>query len=458
MAGPPLTRRRVLSLAWPVVGAQAATATTGVVDTAVMGRFGDAADLAAVAVAAVAFNFVYWAFGFLRMATTGLTAQAEGAGEDAESRAVLARALVLGAGLGVALVLAFPALRWLALAGFQATAPVEALAAGYLDARILGAPAALMGFAVSGWLLGTGRTRALLAYQLVLNAVNAGLDTAFVAGLGWGPAGIGAGTALAEWGALGFGLLLVRGGLRAPARLLEPGRLLALFAANRDILVRTLALLFSFAWFVNSGARAGTAVLAGNQVLLQFVSVSAFVLDAFAFIAEKEVGEAYGARDPARLRRALRLTTELAFLFGLAFAGSFLLGGAAVIRAFVADPTAREVALAYLPFCAAVPLLGMPAWQLDGAFLGATRGAALRNAGLLAAALYVATDLLLAPRFGNDGIWAAFLCMYVWRALCLGAYWPALVRGAQGPPRSGGLRTRTSLRPVMRRAPRSWKR
>lgn len=437
-----LTRGRVLALAWPVVLAQVATATTGVVDTAVMGRFGSAVDLGAVALAAVTFNFIYWSFGFLRMSTTGLTAQALGAGDRPESRAVLARAALLGAGLGVALLLLAPLLREVALGLFEAEADVEAGAAAYFGARIWGAPAILVGFGISGWLLGAGRTRALLVLQVVLNGVNAALDAWFVAGLNLGPAGIGAGTAIAEWVALAFGLLLVRGDLRGVgrSRVLDRARLRALLAANRDIMIRTLALLFSFAWFVNSAAKVGTAELAGNEVLLQFITVSAFVLDAFAFVTEKEAGEAYGSRDPLRLRRAVRLTSEIAVGFGIAFSALYFFGGARVIEAVVADPAARAAALAYLPFCAAVPLLGVAAWQLDGIFLGTTQGRALRTAGVAAAVLYVATDLVLAPRFGNAGVWTAFLLMYAYRAGGLLMFWPRLVRqaalavGARGRP------------------------
>ena len=429
MAAPPrLTRSHVLALAWPIVLAQAATATTGVVDTVVMGRFGSAVDLAAVSIGAVSISFVYWSFGFLRMSTTGLTAQAEGARDHVESRAVLLRAAVIGLALGVGLILLFPLIRAVALGAFQAEATVELHATGYLNARIWGAPAALIGFAINGWLIGTGRTRALLVLQIVLNGVNAALDTWFVAGLNLGPAGIGAGTAIAEWVALGVGLWMVRSQLRPVAHLFERTRMLALLAANRDLMIRTLALLFSFAWFINSGARAGTAELAGNEVLLQFITVAAFVLDAFAFVAEKEVGEAFGARDPVRLRRAVRLTTEFAFGFGLAFSALYLIGGRVIIEGVVADPAARAAALAFLPFCAVVPLIGMPAWQLDGIFIGTTRGRALRTAGFVAAVLYVAADLILSPRFGNTGVWTAFLLMYVFRALCLGAFWPGLLR------------------------------
>lgn len=422
-----LSRSRALQLAWPIMLAQVATATTGIVDTAVMGRYGTAAELAAVGLAAVVFNFLYWGFGFLRMATTGLTAQADGACDRPETDAILKRALLLGGALGLGLLILSPVLSWAALELFQAEAEVESEAAAYFQARIWGAPAALMLYAVTGWLIGTGRTRALLAVQVGMNAVNAGLDWAFVALLDWGPAGIGAGTAMAEWAALAFGLVIVRASLGPGARLLDPARIAALISANRDIMIRTLALLFSFAWFVNSGAKLGTAPLAGNQVLLQFIAVSAFVLDAFAFVAEKEAGAAYGARDRARLIRAMRMTSELALACGIVFSLMFWLGGAAVIDAFIRDPDARAAALAYLPWCAAVPLIGVAAWQLDGLFLGTTQGPAVRNAGLLAMAAYLATDLMLAPRFGNAGVWTAFLLSYAYRAGALALYWPRLM-------------------------------
>lgn len=423
-----LTRPRALALAWPIMLAQVATATTGIVDTAVMGRFGTAAELAGVGLAAVVFNFLYWGFGFLRMATTGLTAQADGAGETAETNAILKRALLLGGGIGVLILITFPLVSRLALGLFQAEALVEAEAAAYFQARIWGAPAALMGFAITGWLIGTGRTRALLAVQIGMNAVNAGLDFLFVAVFDWGPAGIGAGTAIAEWAALALGLVIVRSALGSGAQLFDRARLAALLSVNRDIMIRTLALLFSFAWFVNSGAQQGIAAMAGNQVLLQFIAVSAFVLDAFAFVAEKEAGAAYGGRDRARLLGAMRVTSELALICGVLFSLLFWLGGGAVIHAFILDPAARDAALAYLPWCAAVPVIGVAAWQLDGLFLGTTQGPAVRNAGMLATAAYVATDLALAPAFGNGGVWAAFLLSYVYRAGALGLYWPRLMR------------------------------
>lgn len=422
-----LTRGRVLALAWPVVLAQVATALTGVVDTAVIGNFGDEIDLAAVAVAAVTFSFLYWGFGFLRMATTGLTAQAMGQGNPGEARTVLMRGLILGGGLGGVVTLAFPLVKLVAMGLFQAEAAVEAGAVSYMDARIWGAPAALMGYATSGWLLGTGRTRALLALQVVLNASNAALDAWFVSAFDWGPAGIGAGTAIAEWLALGVGLWLVRDGLGWVDGLWDRERWIAMATVNRDVMIRTLALLGSFAWFVNAGTRVGSAAVAGNQVLLQFISVSAFVLDAFAFVAEKEIGEAVGAGDRRRFWRAIRLTTELALGFGVLFTLLWGVTGGPVVRAMVADPEARAMALAYLPYCAVAPVLGVAAWQLDGIFLGATQGRALRTSAVIATALYVGLDLALRG-YGNTGVWIAFLASYGFRAVALGAWLPGLSR------------------------------
>ncbi len=423
----------MIRLAIPVMLAQAAIATTSVVDTAVMGLRGTKADLAAVAVASVAFSFIYWAFGFLRMSTTGFVAQALGANDEGRARAVLQRALLLGGILGLLLWSLSHVLPSVAFPPFGVDASVASLASEYFSGRIWGAPALLMSYAITGWLLGTGRTGALLALQIVMNGANAVLDLYFVAELGWGPYGIGVGTAIAEWLALVFGVFLIRGERTVEKGLLDGKALLALFSANRDILIRTLALLFSFAWFVRSGASLGTGTLAGNEVLLQFVAVAAFVLDGFAFVAEKEVGEAFGAHDAARLHRAIRITTELALAIGLVISLAYLLTGSSIITAVIRDPEARQVALHYMPYCALIPLIGVPAWQLDGFFLGATQGAALRTAALISSSSYVFLDWLLRGSLANQGVWLAFLAMYFLRAAALASFLPALFRASNRP-------------------------
>ncbi len=266
-----------------------------------------------------------------------------------------------------------------------------------------------------------------------MNGVNAGLDLYFVAELDWGPYGIGVGTAVAEWVALVFGLFLLRKELRREEGLLQKSELLKLVSANRDILIRTLALLFSFAWFVRSGASMGTEVLAGNEVLLQFVTVAAFVLDGFAFVAEKEIGEAFGAGNAQRLRQAMRVTTELALGVALIISLVYLAVGEPIWRTVVRDADALEVALRFMPYCALIPLLGVPAWQLDGFFLGATQGRALRNAALVSTLGYVALDAILRDAWQNQGVWIAFLGMYALRAGALAWFLPNLLRSIKGP-------------------------
>ncbi len=424
----PLTYSHIFKLSVPVMLAQAAIAATGVADTLVMGFYGDKTDLAAVAIASVVFGFVYWGFGFLRMSTTGLTAQAMGRTEPHTAQAVLQRGMLLGALLGGIVLCASPVLRPVVFVPFGADSDVNTLSKAYFDTRIWGAPALLVQYAITGWLLGMGRTGSLLLLQIIMNGINIVLDVWFVVGLGWGPAGIGAGTAIAEWSAMGVGLLLISPGLRAQPNLLQRQALVEMFSANRDILIRTLALLLAFVWFVRSGAQMGTAYLAGNEVLLQFITVAAFILDGFAFVAEKEVGEAYGSHQRTRLIRAMRVTTELAIVFGVIISLLYYLSGSAILNATISDPDARRVALAYLPYCALVPIIGVAAYQLDGFFLGATQGPALRTAAVVTTALYIGLDLLLRPAFGNSGVWFAFILMFVIRALALGWYLPALIR------------------------------
>jgi MATE family multidrug resistance protein len=302
--------------------------------------------------------------------------------------------------------------------------------------RFFGAPAALGFYAVNGWLIGLGRTRAALACQVALNGVNIVLDLLFVVGLHMGAAGVGLGTALAEWSALGAGLLVATGvlGPNGVKAVLGRGRALLawtpmrrLVGVNLDIMVRTLALLVLFTWFARSGARLGAAPLAANHVLMQFVSISAYVLDGFAFTAEHRVGAAAGAGSRPGLLRAIRLTGEFSVAGGALFTLLIFLTGPFLIDLLVRDPGVRAVARAMLPFCALVPLLGVPSWLLDGVFIGAVRGRTLRNAAIAATTAYLLTDAALSG-LGDAGVWLALLTSYLYRAAALGVALPGLIR------------------------------
>lgn len=434
---PPLTRRAVFAQAWPIMLGQAAIPLVGVVDAAVIGRTGDAAALAGVALGTSIISMIFWAFGFLRMGVTGLAAQAHGRAEAQEVRALLLRALLLALGLGLLLLVLSQPLRMVAFALLAGDAVVTGHASDYVAARFIGAPAALAVYAINGWLLGLGRTQAALVLQMVMNLVNIAASITLVWGAGMGAFGVGLGTALAEYAALGAGLLLagrvLGGGIVQAWRALPAGTLgdraalARLFAVNRDIMIRTLALLLLFTWFANAAARLGAEELAANHVLLQFISMAAFVLDAFAFTAEARVGHAVGAGDRHAFLRAVRLAGEFSLASGAVLCALFFAAGPAAIGFIASDPGVRAEALRFLPIAALVPLLGMPSWLLDGVFIGATQGRALRNAAVLVTALYLVLDLWLRP-WSNLGVWSAFAASYILRAGALALYLPGLLR------------------------------
>jgi MATE family multidrug resistance protein len=433
----PLTRRSILAQAWPIMLGQVTIPLVGVVDTFVIGRTGDAAALAAVALGTTIVNFLVWSFGFLRMGMTGLAAQAHGAGDARAVETLLLRGLLVGTGIGLALMALSTVLTSGALALFAASPALDRVAESFMTARLLSAPATLGMYAINGWLLGLGKTRPALLLQIVLNLANITLDCWFVWGLAMGARGVGLGTALAEWIAFALGLAMT-------ARLLKPGvigriagewrliieaqALRRLVAVNADIMIRTMALLMLFAWFTNAGARLGTVQLAANQLLLQFVAVAAFVLDGFCFTTEARVGQAIGARSPASMRRAIRLTSEFALGASILFAITIFPLGPAIIAAMTPDPPIRAAAGAMLGFATLALVIGVPAWLLDGVFIGATAARALRNAAVVATALYIASDIALRP-WGAAGMWSAFLLGYVYRAAALGWYFPGLMRG-----------------------------
>jgi len=428
----PLTRRAIFAQAWPIMLGQATIPLVGLVDTAVIGRTGDTVALAGVALGATVINFFFWSFGFLRMGVTGLTAQAHGAGDGGEVGALLARGVVMGLGFGVALLVLQVVLIPAAFAILAGGAEIDRAARAFVSARFLGAPALLGVYAINGWLLGLGRTREALAIQIVANLANIVLDVLFVWHFHWGVRGVGLGTAAADWIAFACGIAIVarklgpagRAGLRR-AGLFGATAMRRLLAVNADIMIRTIALLVMFTWFANAGARLGATQLAANQVLMQFVSISAFVLDGFCFTAESRIGQAIGAGSRARFWRAMRLTGEFCLAAAAVFACVVAVGGGAMVDALVASADVRHAAYALVPLVALVPLIGVPAWLLDGVFIGATEGRALRNAAIVSTAAYIATDLLLRP-YGATGLWLALIAGYAYRAVALGAFLPGL--------------------------------
>ena len=298
-----ITYSYLIRKAWPIILANASVPLLGLVDTAVIGNIGSVEGLGAIAFGALIFSFVYWSFGFLRMGTTGFTAQAAGAGDETEVRAVLGRALLMSVSLGILLILLQWPIRLIAFSLLGGTESVEILASDYFQIRIWGAPATLTNFALMGLLVGLGLSKSLLLVQLFLNTLNILLDVWFAAILELGVAGIALGTVLAEWMTVFLAGWLIFRKLQQSklpttpfwpkVRILDKSMLMKTLSANADIMIRTLLLVFSFAFFVNQSARFGDVLLAANHILLQLISFAAFFLDGYAFVVEALTAVSY---------------------------------------------------------------------------------------------------------------------------------------------------------------------
>lgn len=418
------THRRVWALAAPMILSNLSVPLVALVDTAVIGHLPHAHQLGAVAVGGSLYAMLVGVFGILRMSATGFAAQAVGRGDGAALRQVLLQSLAL-AGLIALLVglLAIP-LSDLALQLMRPSAQLDALTRAFFHERLLGLPATLAVAALIGWLLGTQSARGALAVMLTTNLLNVALNLWFVLGLDWGVLGSARASVLAEW----CGALL---GLFLAWRTLErhPGRIdrallrhwhswRALLAVNRDILIRTLALHLVFFLITVQGTRLGDATVAANALLLNGLLLAAFALDGLAHAVEALCGHAIGARDRLALRRALVVAGGWSLLGSLLFALLFLLGGRLFVELQSDIAAVRAVAYQYLPYLAALPLVAVWSYLLDGLFIGATRAREMRNAMLVSVALGLALGWLLRD-LGNHGLWLALLCFMLMRGLSL---------------------------------------
>lgn len=432
----PVSYQYILGKAWPIILANAAVPLLGLVDTAVIGNVGDVQDLGAIAFGALVFSFVYWSFGFLRMGTTGFAAQAAGAGDETEIRAVLGRSLLLAVVLGVLLILLQWPIGGAAFSLLSGSEQVEQLAQQYFSIRIWGAPATLATFALMGLLIGLGNSKQLLVVQLFLNTLNIVLDIAFAGVLGWGVQGIALGTVVAEWSAVLFAAWLLLRELRQRQtgvddfwplqRIWNRPALLKTLQANADIMIRTLLLVFSFAFFINQSARYGEVVLAANHILMQLITFAAFFLDGYAFVVESLVGSAIGGKQKARFDSAVIRSTMLAGITAIVLALGVWLFGSYFVSVLTDLPEVRTVSENMLFLAAIYIFFSFAAFQLDGIFIGASSTGPMRNAAFISLAVFLAAWWYLAPRYGVNGLWWAMIIYVAARADALLIYFPSL--------------------------------
>jgi MATE family multidrug resistance protein len=431
-----VTHRRVLAIAVPMTLSSATTPLLGVVATAVIGRLGEAHLLGAVAMSSVVFDCLFWLFAFLRMGTVALTAQALGAGDVAEERATLIRALLVAAAIGLPLILLQVPLATLIYRLMGASPEVTAAAQAYFLVRIWSAPFVFANLVMIGWFVGLARASTALALQVAINLINLAVTALLVLTFDFGVSGAAFGAVVAEAAGAGAGLVIALRivGARMPdwASVLDRARLIRMFVVNRDILIRTALLITAWGFFAAQGARSGDVVLAANSVLHNFVLVGAFFLDGFASAAEQLCGRAFGARDGRAFSRAVRLSLSWGFGFGIAATLTLLAIGPWLIDLMTASPEVRIVARDYLVYAALASVIGVFAFTYDGIYIGATWTRDMRNLMIVSLALYFAAWWLTRP-LGNAGLWIAILVFFGARGALQAARYPALARATFNP-------------------------
>lgn len=415
--------QQVWSLAWPMILSNITVPLLGLVDTAVIGHLPDPKYLAAVAVGAMIFSILYWAFGFLRMGTTGLTAQALGQQDYSTSRLLLAQSLVLAGIIGLAIMLLQYPLIEIALQLIGAEPLVTEEARLYADIRVLGAPAVLANYALLGWFLGNQNTRIPLLLLITTNLLNMLLDLVAVYGLGMHTDGVALATVISEYFSLALGLYFARKmlagqqGSLAWEKLKSVSDYYQLIAINRYLFVRTLAILLTLAFFTSQGAKQGMMILSANAVLLNFYLIISNGLDGFAHATEALSGKLFGAKDRLGLNRIISAALSWSLVTAMLFTLFFWLFGELIIALLTNIPEVREIAAIYLPWIILLPLVSVWSFLLDGIFVGTTQVKAMQNTMLFSVFCVFAPFWYFSQPLGNHGLWLAFMALFVARGL-----------------------------------------
>ncbi|MGL4323534.1 MAG: MATE family efflux transporter [Beijerinckiaceae bacterium] len=425
-----LPHGRLIALALPITLSNLSTPLLGLVNAAVIGRLGDAALLGAVAVGAVIFDVLFWSFGFLRMGTAGLTAQANGAGDRVEERAALLRALTLALGIGAVFILTRGWIAQGAIALMQAGPDIQPALRDYFDVRIIAAPLTLVTYAILGSLTGRGKTGYALVISIIINVLNIILSLLFVTQYGFAVRGVAWASVLAEAGGVVAGLFILAGqgmfsGPSPRGGLFQLAAMRRMLAVNRDIFIRTLGLIAAIVFFTRQGVVTGTTVLAANAVLHNLFLTGSFFLDGFATAVEQMAGHAVGARNRDAFRKAVKTGLIWCMGFGVVASLLFWLFGGLVIDAITTSDAVRRVARDYLWLAALTPCIGAAAFLYDGVFIGATWSRAMRNTMLMALG-GAALIFFVLRDFGNTGLWLSFLAMLGLRGLLQALVMPRL--------------------------------
>lgn len=415
-------------LALPMIFSNITVPLLGLVDTAVIGHLESPVYLGGVAVGSMATSFLFMLLLFLRMSTTGFTAQAFGANDPQALARALVQPLLLALVAGISIVFLRTPLINLTLHIVGGSDAVLEQARRFLAIRWLSAPASLANLVLLGWLLGIHYARAPVVLLVVGNLLNIVLDVWLVMGLQMNVEGAALATALAEYATFFVGLLMVRQGLRlrgvslAMLKTAWRGNLRRLLALNRDIMLRSLLLQLCFGTVTVMGARLGGNIVAVNAILMTLLTFTAYALDGFAYAVEAHSGRAYGARDGDQLLELWRAACRQSGMVALGFALVYALAGEQIVALLTSLPELQQLADRYLGWQIVLPVIGVWCYLLDGMFIGATRGAEMRNSMAIAAAGFAIT-LATVPALGNHGLWLSLTVFLALRGITLAHIW-----------------------------------
>jgi MATE family multidrug resistance protein len=414
----------------------------GLVDTAMLGHLPDIRFLAGVALASLVFDFLYWTLGFLRMTTTGMTAQAFGRSDRDEVALVLQRSFAVALVLGAALLALQLPLREICFGLLSGEPGVELAGRDYFNARIWGAPAVLCSLVLMGWFLGREQSRHVLVMALVGNLGNVVLNYVFIIRLELAASGAGLASMISQYVMLAVGWAIYRRQRRPGAwrwsRVLDRKGLATMFRLNRDVLLRTLCLIGSFALFVNSSSILGTLWLASNSILLRLQSLASYFIDGAAMASESLAGIFRGQNDPGAIRRLFRLSLVTGLVLSVGFLALLLAGKRFVLELLTSHADVVQASSDYLPWLVPVLLFGSLAYMYDGLFLGLTEGRRLRNAMLISTFLVFVPLCWTALWMGsNHGLWASMALFMLARTLTLWAASRDVLASAGGNPSAG---------------------
>lgn len=427
--------RQILRIAIPSILTNIAVPLLGMADAAIAGHMGSAVFIAAIALGSTFVSMAYWGFGFLRMSTGGLTAQACGEGDMDKCSFLLRRSIVWALMIAGLLLLVHRPLLAVALYFAEATEAVKLAATTYFNIVILGAPAVLTTSCMSGWFIGMQHAKEPLYIALLQNVLNIILSALLVFGCGWKMEGVALGTLVSQYVGMAFALwyAVKLGGLRFERKIFRL-RTSELFdtsfaAANRDIFLRSFCLLAVTTFFTFAGSRQGEVVLAANALLMQFFLLFSYVMDGFAYAAEALCGKAYGARKLDEYARTVRMLMLWGVLLAAIFALLYAVAGGVLIRLLTDVSSVAEAAVRYLPYMAVVPVVSFVAFLCDGIFIGTSQTRQMLQTMLVAMSAFFVAYYLAPLGWGNHALWGAFLAYLFVRSVV--AYWLSSRVGAK---------------------------